>query len=190
MAKGESRTVDGQPTAAGQQPASLSLKAQIESLLFVAGEPVSCGRLAAVLQAADEQVEVALAELEAEYEGRGFRLQRKGDRAQLVTAPEAAEAVRVFLGLELSSKISPAALETLAIVAYRQPVTRAEIESVRGVSSDSVLRTLVNRGLVEEQGRLEQVGRPIIYATTFEFLQQFGLTSLEQLPPLAPAETV
>ncbi|HSJ54409.1 MAG TPA: SMC-Scp complex subunit ScpB [Anaerolineae bacterium] len=178
--------MNGESMEAGGQPVSLSLKAQIESLLFVAGEPVSCGRLAAALQADGGQVEQALAELEAEYQGRGFRLQRKGERAQLVTAPEAAEAVRVFLGLELSSKVSPAALETLAIVAYRQPVTRAEIESVRGVSSDSVLRTLVSRGLVEEQGRLEQAGRPIIYGTTFEFLQQFGLTSLEQLPPLAP----
>ncbi len=179
--------MDGESTAAGQQPATLSLKAQIESLLFVAGEPVSCSRLAAVLQADAGRVEEALAELEAEYQGRGFRLQRKGERAQLVTAPEAAEEVRLFLGLELSSKVSPAALETLAIVAYRQPVTRAQIEGVRGVNSDSVLRTLVTRGLVEEQGRLEQAGRPIIYGTTFEFLQQFGLTSLEQLPPLSPA---
>ena len=180
--------MDGESTAGGQQLASLSLKAQIESLLFVAGEPVSCSRLAAVLQVDGSRVEEALAELEAEYQGRGFRLQRKGERAQLVTAPEAAEAVRVLLGLELSSKVSPAALETLAIVAYRQPVTRSQIESVRGVNSDSVLRTLVTRGLVEEQGRLEQAGRPIIYGTTFEFLQQFGLTRLEQLPPLSPAE--
>jgi segregation and condensation protein B len=156
-------------------------------LLFVAGEPVSYGRLATVLQVEVSRVEATLAELENEYAGRGFCLQRKGERVQLVTAPEAAEAVRVFLGLELSSKVSPAALETLAIVAYRQPVTRAEIESVRGVNSDTVLRTLVSRGLVEEQGRLEQAGRPIIYGTTFEFLQQFGLTSLQQLPPLAQA---
>jgi len=179
--------MNGESTETGPQPASLSLKAQIESLLFVAGEPVNCSRLATVLQVDGGRVEEALAELEAEYRERGFRLQRKGERVQLVTAPEAAEAVRVFLGLELSTKISPAALETLAIVAYRQPVTRAEIESVRGVNSDSVLRTLVTRGLVEEQGRLEQAGRPIIYGTTFEFLQQFGLASLEQLPPLAPA---
>jgi segregation and condensation protein B len=180
--------MDGESAATSRQPASLSVKAQIESLLFVAGEPVACGRLAAVLQVDSNRVEEALAELEAEYQERGFRLQRKGERVQLVTAPEAAEAVRVFLGLELSGRVSPAALETLAIIAYRQPVTRAQIESVRGVSSDSVLRTLVSRGLVEEQGRLEQAGRPIIYGTTFEFLQQFGLTSLDQLPPLSPAE--
>lgn len=180
--------MDGESAATGRQPASLSVKAQIESLLFVAGEPVPSGRLAAVLQVDSSRVEEALAELEAEYQERGFRLQRKGERAQLVTAPEAAEVVRIFLGLELSGRVSPAALETLAIVAYRQPVTRAQIEGVRGVSSDSVLRTLVSRGLVEEQGRLDQVGRPIIYGTTFEFLQQFGLTNLDQLPPLSPAE--
>jgi segregation and condensation protein B len=102
----------------------------------------------------------------------------------MVTAPEAADQVRRFLGLELSGKLSPAALETLAIVAYRQPVTRAQIEAIRGVNSDSVLRTLVNHGLIEEQGRLEQAGRPIIFGTTFEFLQQFGLSDLEQLPSL------
>jgi segregation and condensation protein B len=106
----------------------------------------------------------------------------------MVTAPEATDFVRRFLGLELTSKLSPAALETLAIVAYRQPATRAQIEAVRGVNSDSVLRTLVNRGLVEEVGRLDQAGRPIIYGTTFEFLQQFGLSSVEQLPPLEEVE--
>jgi segregation and condensation protein B len=179
--------MDGESTQAGQQPANLPLKGQIESLLFVAGEPVSCSRLATVLQVERSRVDEVLAELEADYQARGFRLQRKGELAQLVSAPEAAEPVRIFLGLELSSRVSAAALETLAIVAYRQPVTRAEIEKVRGVNSDSVLRTLVARGLVEEQGRLEQAGRPIIYGTTFEFLQQFGLTSLEQLPPLQPA---
>jgi segregation and condensation protein B len=89
-----------------------------------------------------------------------------------------------LLGLELTGKLSPAALETVAIVAYRQPITRAEIEAVRGVNSDSVLRTLINRGLIEELGRLDQAGRPIIFGTTFDFLQQFGITSLEQLPPL------
>ena len=180
--------MEGEAPGPGSDCAGLSLKAQIESLLFVASEPVTGDRLAAALQAGSEQVAEALKSLEQEYAERGFRLQRKGERVQLVTAPEAAEAVRTFLGLEVSSKLSPAALETLAIVAYRQPVTRSEIELVRGVSSDSVLRTLVSRGLVEEQGRLEQAGRPIIYGTTFEFLQQFGLYSLEQLPPLALPE--
>jgi segregation and condensation protein B len=162
----------------------LPLESQIESLLFVASEPVRVERLASVLQASFARVEEALRRLEEEYAQRGLRLQRKGQRVQMVTAPESADAVRLFLGLELGGRLSPAALETLAIIAYRQPATRAEIEAVRGVNSDSVLRTLITHGLIEEQGRLEQVGRPIIYGTTFEFLQQFGLSSLDQLPPL------
>ena len=171
----------------GAQP-GLSVKALVESLLFVASEPIPVERLVTVLEVSEEKVEAALQELDEEYATRGLRLQRKRQRVQIVTAPEAAESVRRFLGLELTGKLSPAALETLAIVAYRQPITRAEVEAVRGVNSDSVLRTLINRGLVEEQGRLEQVGRPIIYGTTFEFLQEFGLSSLAQLPPLQAAE--
>jgi len=163
---------------------TLSLQAQVESLLFVATEPVLVARLAAVLELEPEQVEQALLILNHEYAGRGLRLQRRGKRVQMVTAPEASDLVRKLLGLELTGKLSPAALETLAIVAYRQPVTRAQIEAIRGVSSDSVLRTLVNRGLIEELGRLDQAGRPIIFGTTFDFLQQFGITSLDQLPPL------
>lgn len=175
---------------AGAPRQSLSLKALIESLLFVADEPVHVERLAAALEVTPAEVESVLHELAQEYEDRGLNLQFRASRVQMVTAPEAAGAVRRFLGLELSSRLSPAALETLAVVAYRQPVTRAQVEAVRGVNSDSVLRTLVNHGLVEEQGRLEQAGRPIVYGTTFEFLQQFGLMSLEQLPALeewAPA---
>jgi segregation and condensation protein B len=181
--------MSGDEIEGNEQQPGLDLKAQVESLLFVANEPVPIERLASVLEVDADQVEAVLQHLEAEYQHRGMRLQRKGRRIQMVTAPEAADLVRDFLGLELSGKLSPAALETLAIVAYSQPVTRAEIESVRGVSSDSVLRTLLNRGLIEELGRLEQAGRPIIYGTTFEFLQQFGLSSLEQLPPLAPPES-
>jgi segregation and condensation protein B len=162
----------------------LSIKLLIEGMLFVADEPVSVDRLASALETSTDQVEQALSELSVEYAGRGFRLQRRKQQVQLVTAPEAADWIRRFLGLELTGKLSAAALETLAIVAYRQPVTRSDVEAVRGVNSDSVLRTLVHRGLIEEQGRLEQAGRPIIYGTTFEFLQEFGLSSLDQLPPL------
>jgi segregation and condensation protein B len=168
--------------AAGQ--AGLSLAAKVESLLFVASEPSPIERLASVLESSPEQIEEALTSLDQHYASRGLRLQRKGKRVQLVTAPETADVVRRFLGLELTGKLSPAALEALAIVAYRQPVTRAQVEGIRGVNSDSVIRTLVNRGLVEEMGRLDQAGRPIIYGTTFDFLQQFGLSSLDQLPPL------
>jgi segregation and condensation protein B len=141
------------------------------------------------LEASSEQVEEALQLLAQEYTERGLRLQRKGKRVQMVTAPEAADHIRRFLGLEFTSKLSPAALESLAIVAYRQPITRAQVEAIRGVNSDSVLRTLVSRGLIEEQGRLDQAGRPFLYGTTFEFLQQFGLASLDQLPPLEESHT-
>ncbi|MGQ9598462.1 MAG: SMC-Scp complex subunit ScpB [Anaerolineae bacterium] len=165
----------------------LSPKALIEGLLFVASEPVHVEHLATILQLESQQVETALRELDKDYQERGFRLQRHGQRVQMVTAPEAAPYVRKFLGLEITSKLSPPALETLAIIAYRQPVTRAQIEAIRGVNSDSVLRTLLNHGLIEEQGRLEQAGRPILYGTTFEFLQQFGLSSTDQLPPLKPS---
>jgi segregation and condensation protein B len=150
----------------------------------VANEPVQVAALATVLQVDIQLVEAALDDLTADYGQRGLRLQRKQSRVQLVTAPEAAECVRRFLGMELGGSLSAAALETLAIIAYRQPVTRAEIEAVRGVSSDSVLRTLVNYGLIEGLGRLERAGRPIIYGTTFEFLQEFGLLDLDQLPAL------
>jgi len=179
--------LNGKPDNPQSGP-GLPLQSLIESLLFVADEPVHLDRLATVVEADVAEVEAALAQLTKEYSQRGMRLQRKRQRVQLVTAPEAADHVRRFLGLEFTSKLSPASLETLAIVAYRQPTTRAQIEAIRGVNSDSVLRTLLNRGLVEEQGRLEQVGRPILYGTTFEFLQQFGLASLDQLPPLEDAE--
>lgn len=181
--------MDGVQRNRDVEKTSLSLRSQIESLLFVANEPVLLDQLASVLEVTPEQLEEALKVLSYEYAHRGIRLQRQGQRIQMVTAPEAADPIRRFLGLELSGKLSPAALETLAIVAYRQPVTRAEVEAVRGVNSDSVLRTLINRGLVEEQGRLEQVGRPIVFGTTFDFLQQFGLSSLDQLPPLRTGQT-
>jgi segregation and condensation protein B len=176
--------MDGQQTNQQNDPSTLSLRSQLESLLFVASEPTSVESLASALEITTDQVEQALAVLKAEYAHRGLRLQRKGQRLQLVTAPEAADIIRRFLGLELTGKLSPAALETLAIVAYRQPITRAQVEAIRGVNSDSVMRTLVNRGLIEEQGRLERVGRPVIFGTTFEFLQQFGLTGLDQLPQI------
>ena len=167
----------------------LSVDAQVESLLFVADGPVSVGRLAEALEVTAGQVERALADLTVAYTGRGLCLQRIGNRVQLTTTPEAAPYVERFLGLEARTRLSRAALETLAIVVYRQPITRPEIESIRGVSSDSVLRTLLSVGLVEEIGRAPTVGRPILYGSTFEFLQHFGLSSLEELPPLDDSPT-
>jgi segregation and condensation protein B len=156
----------------------------LESLLFIAGEPVAVTELARALQVSPDAVEAALEDLARSCAGRGVRVQRHGDRAQLVTAPEAAAAVERFLGVQAQPRISGAALEVLAIVAYRQPITRAQIEAVRGVDSGGVLRALLGRELVCEAGRLESVGRPILYATTSEFLRQFGLASLAELPPI------
>ena len=160
----------------------MELKSFVESLLFVAEQAVSIENLASVLEVGEDDVEQALGTLSTEYQQRGIRLQRKGDRVQLVSAPEAAHLIAPFLGLEMSKRLSTAALETLGIVAFRQPTTRAQIEAIRGVNSDSVLRSLVRRGLIEEVGREETAGRPILYGTTFEFLQQFGLESLKDLP--------
>ncbi len=162
----------------------LSVTAQVESLLFVADGPASINRLAEALEVTPGQVERALTDLATAYAERGLRLQRVGNRVQLITTPQAAPYVERFLGLEARTRLSQAALETLAIIVYRQPITRPEIESIRGVSSDSVLRTLLSVGLIEDVGRAPTVGRPILYGTTFEFLQHFGLSGLNELPPL------
>lgn len=159
-------------------------KALIESLLFVADGPVPLAKLERTLGLERPALEEALAALAAECATRGLRLQRLDGRAQLVTAPEAAPYVESFLGLEGGSRLSAAALETLAIVAYRQPITRAGIEAVRGVNCDRVLASLLARGLVCEVGRAETVGRPVLFGTTFAFLEYFGLTALSDLPPL------
>ena len=160
------------------------LQALIESLLFVAEEPVTINHLRQALDVSPAKIKKALAALEETYRSRGIRIQHQDQRIQFVTAAEAAPYIERFLGLDLSRKLSPAALETLAIIAYRQPITRAQIEAVRGVDCQGVLRTLLAQELIAEVGRLEQVGRPILYGTTFEFLQYFGLEDLSQLPPI------
>ncbi|MFQ5594075.1 MAG: SMC-Scp complex subunit ScpB [Anaerolineae bacterium] len=161
-----------------------SITSLIESLLFVADEPVALSDLARTLDVSTKEVGDAVARLSEAYANRGLRIQRVNGRVQMVTAPETAPTIERFLGLELSGKLSEAAMETLAIIAYRQPITRPQIDVIRGVNSDGVLRTLVARGLIEDVGRLDTVGRPILYGTTFAFLQHFGLESLDDLPPL------
>ena len=164
------------------------LPVMVESLLFVAGEPVPIMQIAEALDVKPAEVEQALTELNAEIIMRGIRVQRKGDKVQLTTQPECAPYIEKFLGLDLTTRLSKPALETLAIIAYQQPVTRAQIEHVRGVNCDAVLSTLLNRGLIEEVGRLETAGRPIQYSTTFAFLQHFGLRGLDDMPSLQPEE--
>lgn len=167
-----------------ESPQELSLEAKIEALLFVAPSTVSVKQLAEALEVKPKEVEGALKNLEAEYAQRGIRLQsHKGD-LRLTSAPQTAEIVERFLDLEATTRLSHAALECLAIIAYQQPVTRPQVDSVRGVNSDSSMRSLLSHGLIEEAGRADSVGRPILYATAPDFLQHFGLGKLEDLPPL------
>src|SRR5437867_4334332 len=170
--------IDIPPTPA---PTTVQL---VESLLFIAGEPVTITQLAHALELAPDAVEAALERLAAACRERGVRVQRADDSVQLVSAPEAAAVVERFLGVGAPARPSSAALETLAIIAYRQPITRAQVEAIRGVDSSGVIRALLARELIAEAGRLETVGRPILYATTSEFLRHFGLSSLAELPPL------
>jgi segregation and condensation protein B len=161
----------------------------LESLLFVASGPVSPARLAAALDISPAAVRELLRKLEADYETRGLRLQWSGGGlVQLTSAAEASGAIERFLGLELTTRLSQAALEVLAIIAYTQPATRPQIDQLRGVNSDGALRTLLSKGLVEEVGRLETPGRPILYGTTPDFLQSFGLNALTDMPPLDDEE--
>lgn len=182
--------IRNQPSSIENQPLPLPLTAMVESLLFVSSEPVPVMQIAEALNVPTAQVEQSLLEIRdgADNIVRGLRLQRKGDRVQLTTRPECAPYIEKFLGLDLTSRLSKPALETLAIIAYQQPATRAQIEQVRGVNCDAVLSTLLSKGLIEEVGRLETAGRPIQYATTFAFLQHFGLRGLEDMPQLQPME--
>jgi segregation and condensation protein B len=165
-------------------PRELTL-GQLEALLFVAERPLSRKEIAQLAGVEGEEVDGLLGDLEVVLRDRGLRLLSAGDRVQLVTSPDAGRLIARYVGAD-GGKLSPAALETLAIVAYRQPVTRAVIERIRGVDSDYVLRSLLHRRLVVEQGRADTVGRPFLYGTGFDFLERFGLTSLDELPPLEP----
>jgi segregation and condensation protein B len=166
----------------------LPLAVQIEGLLFVAAEPVATAHLAEALDVAPSMVEAALQELDASLQTRGLRLQRNSGRVQLTTAPQLAATIERFLGLEATTHLTRAALETLAIIAYQQPVTHPQIDSIRGVNSDSMLKSLLSKGLIIESGRADGPGRPILYSTAPEFLQHFGINSITELPSLEVAE--
>ncbi len=144
--------------------------------------PVSIGQIAAALNTNPKQIKRALLELEDLYQERGLQLQNLRGRVQLTTNPKAAQSIEQFLGLESQQRLTSAALETLAIIAYRQPVTRPQIDGIRGVNSDSVIKNLTFKGLIEDIGRSEGPGRPILYGTTSSFLQHFGISSLKELP--------
>jgi segregation and condensation protein B len=160
-------------------------EATLEALLFVAERPLSRREIASLAGVGRDEVDTRLGDLEVSLRGRGIRLVVAGERVELTTAPEAGPLVARYLGVD-AVRLTPAALETLAIVAYRQPVTRAGVERIRGVDSEYSLRSLLHRRLVVELGRSEAPGRPILYGTGFEFLERFGLTSLDELPVLEP----
>lgn len=162
----------------------LDLPGFLEGLLFVAAEPVAPAQLASALDLTVSEIEKGLDQLEEILRTRGLRLQRHAGRIQLTTAAELADSIERFLGLEATTRLSRAALETLAIIAYQQPVTRPSVDSVRGVNSDGVIKSLLSKGLLQEVGRSDGPGRPILFGTTPEFLQHFGLNSLRELPPL------
>ena len=159
-------------------------------MLYASGEPASLSALATALDATSNEIEAALDELIAQYAVRGIRVQRSGNKVQLVTAPELAPKIQKFLGLEEVNRLSAAALETLAIIAYSQPVTKPQIEMVRGVNCDGVMNTLIARNLVQELGRSESIGHAMRYGVSFEFLQYFGLRGVHELPPVEKLETL
>ncbi len=169
-------------------PLNMPVAAQIEGLLFVASEAVAPAQLAEALDVSQSTVEVALNELEQTLRAHGLRLQRHSGRVPLTTAPDLADAIERFLGLEATSRLTRAALETLAIIAYRQPITHPQIDAIRGVNSDSMLKSLLTKGLIYEAGRAEGPGRPILYTTSPAFLQHLGLNSIAELPPLELAQ--
>ena len=168
-------------------PPPENLLQTIEALLLVAESPPTVRTLARVANVADAQVEDVLSELEADP-NRGIRLRRHDNAIALVSAPEAAPYVERLLGLDTPARLSKAALETLAVIAYHQPVTRDQIERVRGVGASSVIRSLRARDLIAPSGRLDTAGQPLLWSVTPRFLDHFGLSALDQLPPLDELE--
>ena len=167
-----------------------NMKGRIEAILYVAGDAVELRDLGRALEMNEKELTDLLAEMESEYDfqQRGFMLKRFGSKIQLATRPLYADDVVRLLQPAQKQSLSQAAMETLAVVAYRQPVTRAEIEAIRGVKCDYSLQSLAKKGLIREAGRKDTVGRPVLFGTTDEFLSRFGIESLEDLPALPETE--
>jgi len=166
----------------------VSLRRALEALLFVSDEPVSSGALAQGLEIDRREVDRLCEELARSYQARGSGIELRSVAGgwRLTTHPDAAPYVERFVLSSRHARLTKAALETLSIVAYKQPVTRHQIAAIRGVNSDGVLRALLERGLAAEAGREDSPGRPVLYGTTPQFLERLGLSSLADLPPLAP----
>lgn len=158
----------------------------IEAILYVAGEPVEEKALCAAMEVSQIELEQALSSLESGYEfdRRGIRLLRFGQSVQLSTRPEYAPYVEKMLQPVQRQNLSQAAMETLAVIAYRQPATRGDIEAIRGVKCDYSVQSLLNKGLIEEAGRRDTLGHPMQFRTTDAFLRHFGIATLEQLPQI------
>ncbi len=161
-----------------------TLGIQIESILFIAGEPLSAQKIAEVTLSDPAAVTAALEETAVRLKETGIRLAKHDDKYQLTTAPESAGVVGRMRDSEIRSELSRPALETVSIIAYRGPITKTQIEQIRGVSSDVTIRNLISRGLVAESGKSSEPGKPLLYNVTHEFLQHFGLTSTADLPPI------
>ena len=175
-------SLDGPPSPEPPPPIELT-EAALEGLLFVAERPLTRREIATLAGVDRQTVDARLGDLEVTLRDRGIRLLISDDRVELATAADAGALVARYVGTD-AIRLSAAALETLAIVAYRQPVTRAAVERIRGVDSDYSIRALLHRRLIVELGRAETPGRPFLYGTGFDFLERFGLSSLEELPPL------
>jgi segregation and condensation protein B len=176
-------TGEADEAVADDRPPIELTEAALEALLFVAERPLSRREIAALAGTDRENVDARLGDLEVSLRERGIRLLLDGDRIELATAAEAGALVARYVGAD-AVRLSPASLETLAIVAYRQPITKAAVERIRGVDSDYTMRSLLHRRLIVELGRANTPGRPFLYGTGFDFLERFGMTSLDGLPPL------
>ena len=174
---------DDDSVVGGESLTDEVLAGHLSALLFAADEPLALSELARLLEVRRSVVERVSRHL-ADAPPTGLLLQRHVDRLQLVTAPGSARYIRRLRGLEEQARLSRAALEVLAVIAYRQPVTRAEIEAIRGVNGDRALASLLTRSLIVEVGRRETVGRPVLFGTTLDFLEHLGLRSIGDLPPL------
>lgn len=166
------------------QTATKDLSIIIEALLFAAEDPPTISTLAKITNTSKDSVDKAIKTLQTDAIKRGIRIQRDDIHVRLVTAPEATTYIEQLLGLERPNRLSKAALETIAIIAYQQPLTRSAIEAVRGVSCDAPLNTLRNRELIESVGQADTPGRPHLWTTTMRFLDHFGLSHLDELPAL------
>jgi len=165
------------------EDAVLRLTAPLEALLFVAGEPLSIKQLAKLVRSTEVEVAATLQRIETDYADRGIVLREVAGGYRFATSPLSRDAVEAYL-LPPKTTLSTPAMEALAIVAHMQPVTKSEIESIRGVNSDSVVNTLLDRNLIAEAGRKDVVGRPMQYKTTPFFLESFGMRTLDELPQL------